>query len=171
MKVSLGADHAGFELKGRLSSLLTSLGHTVVDHGTDSAESVDYPDFAGLVAHDVASGNADRGLLVCGTGIGMAIAANKVNGARAANPASVEEAILSREHNDANVLCIGARFVDATVAEKILEAWLNSRFEGGRHIRRVEKIAAIEDREADERRPGTLEREFAGIEADADGSI
>ncbi|RIK09488.1 MAG: ribose 5-phosphate isomerase B [Acidobacteria bacterium] len=144
MIVALGADHAGAELKDRLAELLRREGHELIDRGTDSSESVDYPDFAEAVAADVSAGRADRGLLVCGTGIGMAMAANKIRGVRAANVRSVEEAELSRQHNDANILCLGARFIDPQVAEDVLNAWLKTDFEGGRHVRRVEKIGKLE---------------------------
>lgn len=143
--VAVGADHAGAGLKDQLADVLRRDGHEVIDSGTNSSESVDYPDFAAAVAADVAAGKADRGLLVCGTGIGMAITANKVRGVRAANVRSVEEAALSRQHNDANVLCLGARFIDPQVAEEALKVWLQTDFEGGRHERRVEKIGQVED--------------------------
>lgn len=146
MKVALGADHAGFGLKQRLSDLLVKNGHSVIDHGTNTSDSVDYPDFALEVANDVAEGRADRGLLVCGTGVGMAIAANKVNGVRAANVRTAEEAQLSRLHNNANVLCLGARFIDPCGAEDVLLTWMRTEFEGGRHEPRVEKITKIESR-------------------------
>lgn len=143
--VTVGADHAGVELKDRLAELLRRDGHELIDRGTNSTESVDYPDFAAAVASDVATGKAERGLLVCGTGVGMAITANKVRGVRAANVRTVEEAELSRQHNDANVLCLGARFIDPQVAEDVLTAWLQTDFEGGRHERRVEKIGQVEN--------------------------
>lgn len=146
MKVALGADHAGFGLKQRLSDLLVKNGHSVIDHGTNTSDSVDYPDFALEVANDVAEGRADRGLLVCGTGVGMAIAANKVNGVRAANVRTAEEAQLSRLHNNANVLCLGARFIEPCEAEDVLLTWMRTEFEGGRHEPRVEKITKIESR-------------------------
>lgn len=145
MIVTVGADHAGVELKDRLAELLRRDGHELIDRGTNSTESVDYPDFAAAVASDVATGKAERGLLVCGTGVGMAITANKVRGVRAANVRTVEEAELSRQHNDANVLCLGARFIDPQVAEDVLTAWLQTDFEGGRHERRVEKIGQVEN--------------------------
>jgi ribose 5-phosphate isomerase B len=144
MKISLGADHAGFALKEELKRYLAEKGVAVDDRGTHSAESVDYPDFAQQVGQQVSSKQADCGILVCGSGIGMAIAANKVTGVRAANVTSAEAARLSREHNDANVLTLGARLIDAQTAREIVDAWLNTTFAAGRHQRRVDKIAAME---------------------------
>src|SRR3954470_1161399 len=147
MKIAVGADHAGYELKEKLKQRLTQQGVQVVDEGTVSNESVDYPDFARKVGEDVVGKRADLGLLVCGSGIGMAIAANKVPGVRAANVSNVEEAGLSREHNDANVLSIGARFLDETKAWSIVDKFLHTEFAGGRHQRRVDKITEIERQE------------------------
>lgn len=144
MKIALGADHAGFELKQKVRTMLERQGHDVTDEGTVSTESVDYPDFARKVAHDVAEGRAEFGVLVCGSGIGMAITANKVAGVRAANVCNSVEAQLSREHNNANVVAIGARFMDEKRAEEIISTFLKTGFAGGRHERRVEKIAQIE---------------------------
>jgi len=140
MRIAVGADHAGFELKRHLAERLSAAGHEVLDHGTDSAESTDYPDFAHRVAASVASGQAERGLLVCGTGVGMAIGANRHRGVRAVSCSESFTARMSRRHNDANVLCIGSRVVGAAVAEDILEAFLATEFEGGRHARRVAKL-------------------------------
>lgn len=148
MKIALGADHAGFELKEKIKQHLTRKGFDVDDRGTNSSESVDYPDFARAVGEKVVGQNADRGILVCGTGIGMSIAANKVPGIRAANANSEVEAQLSREHNDANVLALGARLIDENTAVKIVDRWLNTGFMGGRHATRVDKITAIERDEA-----------------------
>jgi len=147
MKIALGADHAGFELKERIRQHLLKQGVEVKDQGTNSGESVDYPDFARLVGEEVARKNADWGILVCGSGIGMAMAANKVPGIRAAQATSELEAQLSREHNDANVLTVGARLSDEATALKIVDRWLQTPFAGGRHARRVEKIAALEREE------------------------
>lgn len=144
MKLALGSDHAGYELKERLKSWLKLQGIDVQDEGTRSTDSVDYPDFARKVGESVARREADLGLLVCGTGIGMAISANKVPGIRAANASSEFEAQMAREHNDANVLCVGARVVTEPEAEKIVDTWLHSTFAGGRHQQRVDKITAIE---------------------------
>lgn len=145
MKIALGADHAGFELKEKIKQKLVSSGLTVNDRGTNSTASVDYPDFAQAVADDVASKSSDLGILVCSTGIGMSIAANKVPGIRAAKVDTEFEAERSREHNDANVLTLGADTVSADEALKIVDKWLNTPFSNGeRHERRVKKIAAIE---------------------------
>ena len=142
--IALGADHAGFPLKEELKSWLIERGYEVVDCGTQSAESVDYPDYAAAVAGAVTAGKAGRGVLVCGTGLGMAMAANKVPGIRAAACTDVYTARLSREHNDANVLALGARITARDSAIEILESWLAAEFAGGRHARRVAKLAAIE---------------------------
>ncbi len=147
MKVSIGADHAGFELKEKIRKLLSEQGIEVADQGTHSAESVDYPDYARKVAEAVAGNGNQRGILVCGSGIGMAMAANKVHGIRAAHVTSEQEARLSREHNDANVLTLGGRVLDEATALRIVQIFLNTKFEGGRHQRRVEKIAALERNE------------------------
>ncbi len=144
MKIAMGADHAGFELKDKLARWLAAQGFEISDQGTHSAESVDYPDFARPVGELVAGHQADRGILVCGSGIGMAMAANKVPGVRAANVTTVNEAQLSREHNDANVLALGARLLDQATAQDIVKTWLETSFAGGRHQRRIDKIAAIE---------------------------
>ena len=145
MKISIASDHAGFEQKQALKSYLEEEGHEVTDRGPDSDERVDYPDFAALVAHDVAAGAAERGVLVCGTGIGMAVAANKVRGIRAANVTSPVFASLAREHNDANVVAVSGRFVDLATNREIVDAFLSTGFGGGRHAGRVEKIAALEN--------------------------
>ena len=148
MKIALGADHAGYELKEKLKQRLLQEGYQVDDRGTVSNESVDYPDFAKKVGEEVAARQADLGVLVCGSGIGMAIAANKVPGIRAANVSSEYEAQMSREHNNANVLAIGSRILDEQKAYSIVDKFLKTQFAGGRHERRVEKIAAIEREEA-----------------------
>jgi ribose 5-phosphate isomerase B len=142
--IALGADHAGFVLKEELKLWLTARGHEVLDFGTNSVEIVDYPDYAVLVAEAVTRGSAAQGVLVCGTGIGMAIAANKVRGARAAPCSDAEAARMSREHNDANILTLGARVLPREGAFGILETWLKTDFGGGRHSRRVEKLTALE---------------------------
>ena len=148
MKIALGADHAGFELKEKIKQYLLEKGITVDDRGTHSPQSVDYPDYAFRVAEEVAAGKADSGILVCGSGIGMSIAANKVHGVRAAHVTSEMEAQLSREHNDANVLTVGGRVLDEGTARKIVDRWLGTDFAGGRHQQRVEKITAIEREES-----------------------
>jgi len=147
MKISLGADHAGFELKEKIKKLLLQQGLEVSDQGTLSSEAVDYPDYARKVGEQVANHSADLGILVCGSGVGMAIAANKVPGVRAANVSSEYEAQLSREHNDANVLTLGARLISDQNAFLIVQKWLETPFVGGRHQRRVEKISQIEREE------------------------
>ncbi len=144
MKIAIGADHAGFELKNQLRDRLRAGGHQVEDAGTHSADSTDYPDYAGAVGRAVASGQAERGILVCGSGVGMSIAANKIRGVRAALGVSREEVSLTRAHNDANVLALGARFLDGAVAGDLVDTFLSTAFEGGRHARRVAKIAGLE---------------------------
>jgi ribose 5-phosphate isomerase B len=145
MRIRIGSDHAGFDQKQRLLEHLLAAGHEVTDVGTSDAEtSVDYPDFALAVARAVASGEADFGVLVCGTGIGMSIAANKVAGVRAANVTSPEFARLAREHNDANVVTVSARFVPVQENEAIVDAFLAQPFGGDRHAKRVAKITAAE---------------------------
>ena len=144
MKIAIGADHAGFALKEKLRARLVQEGHEVVDYGTNSADSCDYPDYAQAVGREVGAGRTDRGILVCSTGIGMAIAANKIDGVRAAPAQSEDEVRLTREHNDANVLTIGAKYLDDVHAESLIDVFLNTEFTGGRHARRVAKIAQLE---------------------------
>jgi len=144
MKIAIGADHAGFALKEELLTSLQAKGLEVVDYGTHSSESTDYPDYASAVAHAVARGEADCGLLVCSTGVGMSMAANKVEGVRAALAFSADEVELTRRHNDANVLTMGARYNNLQQAEELVEVFLKTPFEGGRHQRRVDKIASLE---------------------------
>ena len=147
MKIAIGADHAGFELKEKIKARLEQQGLEVEDEGTGSTDSVDYPDFARKVGESVAGKKADLGVLVCGSGIGMAIAANKVPGIRAANVSTEYEAEKSREHNDANVVTVGARILDEQKAFSIVDTFLRTPFAGGRHQQRVDKIAAIERQE------------------------
>jgi ribose 5-phosphate isomerase B len=144
VKIALGADHRGFALKENLRAFLQKAGYQTVDLGTESEESVDYPDFAMRVGQAVASGQADQGIAVCWSGNGMMIAANKVKGVRAALALNPEMAQLAREHNDANILTLAAKYVSAAEAMKIVEAWLKTSFAGGRHTRRVEKIKEAE---------------------------
>lgn len=144
MKIALAADHAGFEEKEKLKSELDSLGVEYTDMGTDSDASVDYPDFARKVAEAVAKGDYERGILLCGSGAGMAIAANKVPGIRSAVAWNEEIARLSREHNNTNVLALAARFTADYEIKNIVKAWLDTEFDAGRHERRVEKITKIE---------------------------
>jgi len=140
MRIALGADHAGFALKEALKAHAASLGHEVVDLGTHSAESVDYPDFGKAVGEAVAAGKAERGVAVCGTGIGIAIAANRVKGVRAGVPNDLFATRLMREHNDANVIAFGARLTATPLAEAMLDLFLATPFAGGRHERRVRKL-------------------------------
>ena len=144
MKIAMGADHAGFALKEKLRARLEQEGHEVEDFGTNSGESCDYPDFAQAVGREVAQGRTDRGILVCSTGIGMAMAANKVEGVRAAPAQSEDEVRMTREHNDANVLTLGAKYLDEARAGALIDTFLNTEFTGGRHARRVAKIAQLE---------------------------
>jgi ribose 5-phosphate isomerase B len=140
MKVAIGADHAGFEEKEKVKQVLDEIGVEYIDLGTNSDESVDYPDYAKKVGEAVAQGEAEQGILVCGSGTGMAISANKVHGVRAAVAWNEEIARLARQHNNANVLALSGRHVSAEDNEKILKAWFDAEFEGGRHERRVGKI-------------------------------
>ncbi len=143
-KIAIACDHRGFALKESLVAALTSKGFQMKDFGTDSDTSCDYPDFGVRAARAVAKGECDRGIVICHTGIGMSIIANKVVGVRASLCATVEAAKLAREHNDANVLALGAGFVTPDLAEKICSVWLETGFEGGRHERRAQKIAGYE---------------------------
>lgn len=144
MKIAIAADHAGFALKEQLRQRLAGEGHEVVDFGTGSLESCDYPDFARPVGLEVAGGSAARGILVCSTGIGMAMAANKIDGVRAAPAQSEDEVRFTREHNDANVLTLGAKYMDENRAMELIDLFLKTEFAGGRHARRVAKIAELE---------------------------
>jgi len=143
-RIALAADHAGYEEKEIIKKTLDELGVEYVDMGTDSSDSVDYPDYARKVAEAVSKGAFEQGLLVCGSGTGMAIAANKVKGVRAAVAWNEDIARLARQHNDANVLALPARFMSDDEAGKVLKAWFAADFEGGRHAKRVEKITEIE---------------------------
>ena len=140
MKIAMGADHGGVHLKDELAEQLRAAGHEVVDCGTNGTDSVDYPDFAHQVAQRVASEQVDRGILVCGTGQGMAMAANKVPGVRAGVVSDTFSARMIAEHNDARILCLGARVVGPSLASEIVQSYLGASFEGGRHARRVGKI-------------------------------
>jgi ribose 5-phosphate isomerase B len=144
LRIAIGSDHAGFRLKQDVLEFAKELGHEVSDKGTTGTDSVDYPDFARDVCAAITGGQADLGILVCGTGLGMAIAANKVPGIRAVTCSDTFSARCSREHNDANVLCMGERVIGAGVARDVVAAWLAASFLGGRHQRRVDKIAQIE---------------------------
>jgi ribose 5-phosphate isomerase B len=144
MNIVIGCDHRGVEIKRRLLPLLRSMGHDVLDIGSDGAESVDYPDYAYEVGKRVGSGERERGLLICGTGTGMCMAANKVRHVRAAACQDVLTAEMSRRHNDANVLCLSADLLGEDQMMQMIRIWLETPFEGGRHARRVDKIAKIE---------------------------
>lgn len=143
MRIAVGADHAGYGLKQALADHLRSIGHDVTDCGTHTGDRVDYPDFGAAVGRAVSGGDADLGLCVCGSGNGIAMAANKVAGVRAAVAYDVTSARLARAHNDANVLCIGERLTGADVAREALDAWLEAAFEGGRHQARVNKLDGL----------------------------
>lgn len=145
MKLSIGSDHAGYDLKKQIFEYLQKEGHVVIDQGTYNKDSVDYPDFAKGVVKDVQDNEADYGILVCYTGIGMSMAANKARGIRAALVGKVEDAVLTREHNNANVLCLSAKNTSVEDAFEIVKAFLSTDFAGGRHERRVEKVMRFEN--------------------------
>lgn len=142
--IAIGSDHGGFELKNHIVKYLEEKGYDVKDYGVYNEDSVDYPDCAKPVCEAVMSGEAERGILLCGTGIGISIAANKHKGIRAALCSDVYSAVMSRQHNNANILCMGGRVLGRELAFMITDAWLETEFEGGRHIRRIEKIHEIE---------------------------
>ena len=144
MKIAIGSDHRGWEVKRRLISLLQQEGHAVTDFGPETRDSVDYPEFAFRVGEAIRSGAVERGILICGTGIGMTIAANKVPGVRAAPCHDSITAEMSRRHNDANVLCLSADLLGEELIERMVRLWLSTDFEGGRHARRVDKIVKHE---------------------------
>ncbi len=144
MRIAVGSDHRGYHVRPRVIRFLESLGHEVIDVGATTSDPVDYPDVAEQVARRVSQGEVDRGILICGTGLGMCIAANKVPGIRAAACHDDLTAEMSRRHNDANVLCLSADLLGERLIDHMIEIWLNTPFEGGRHARRVEKIAALE---------------------------
>lgn len=149
MKIAMGADHGGYRLKDVIKPFIEQLGHEVIDHGCDCSDSVDYPDYAIPVCDDVVSGKADRGILICGTGIGMTIAANKVPGIRCALVHDLFSAKATREHNDSNVLAMGERVIGPGVALEIVKIWLETEFSNGeRHKNRVGKVKALEDKYA-----------------------
>jgi ribose 5-phosphate isomerase B len=144
--IAIGCDHAGVQLKATIKELLASRGLDVKDFGTNDEASVDYPDYAEMVGGAVVRGEAERGILICGTGVGISISANKIEGVRAALCADTFTARMSREHNDANVLCLGARVLGAGLALDVVAAWLDAEFAGGRHQRRIDKISALDAR-------------------------
>ncbi len=143
MKIAISADHAGFELKKILIIKLKESGHTVNDYGTNSTDSIDYPDYAYAAAKSIADGDNELGVIICGSGVGVSITANKVKGIRAANCFNSEMASLARQHNNANVICLGARFLTEVQASEMVDTFITTEFEGGRHERRVEKIHSL----------------------------
>lgn len=145
MKIGIGNDHSGFEMKQEIIKFLQEMGHEVIDHGTYDTERCDYPIYGEKVGRAVASGEVDRGILICGTGLGISLAANKVRGVRAVVCSEPCTARLSRQHNDANVLAFGARIVGIEMAKMIVQTWLDAEFEGGRHKRRVDMIMDIQE--------------------------
>lgn len=144
-RIAIGSDHAGFEAKEQAKREIEHLGLEVEDKGTNSLQSVDYPDFGAAVGRAVAAGEVDRGVVICGSGIGISIAANKVPGVRAALCWNEETAKLARQHNDANVLCIGARFIPADEAARMIRVFMETEFDGGRHAERVEKLTKLDE--------------------------
>lgn len=146
MLVAVGSDHAGLELKLDIVSVLKELGHEYIDYGTDTPLSVDYPDFGEKVSEAVSAAKVDRGILICGTGIGMSMVANKVSGIRAALCNDLFSARMSRLHNDANILVLGGRIIGKDLAKEIVRTWLSTPFEGGRHLNRLRKITLIEEK-------------------------
>lgn len=146
MKIAIGCDHVGYELKKRVTDHLTEKGYEVVDFGTDSTERTDYPIYGERAANAVASGECDRGIVICGTGIGISISANKVKGIRCVVCSEPYSALLSRQHNDTNMLAFGSRVVGGDLALMIVDAWLSGEYEGGRHARRVQMISEIENK-------------------------
>ena len=144
MKIVVGSDHAAYELKEAIKEKLTAEGHEVIDVGCDSPESVDYPKYGHAVGRTVASGEAERGIAVCGSGIGISIACNKVPGIRAALCTSVEMAEMCRRHNNANVVCMGARMISQDLAFDIIDKWMTTEFEGGKHLRRINEIEDLD---------------------------
>jgi len=147
MRIAVGSDHRGVAMRSKIVDLLKRLGQEVVDVGTDEDTAVDYPDVAAAVANRVSDGEVERGILICGTGLGMSIVANKFPGVRAAPVHDDLTAELSRRHNDLNVLCLSGDILGEKLVDRLVEIWLDTPFEGGRHARRVDKIAAMEDRD------------------------
>ena len=146
MRIAVGSDHRGVGMRAKLAELLVRLGQEVVDVGCHGTEPVDYPDIAALVGHKVAAGEVDRGILICGSGLGMCIAANKIRGVRAAPCYDDVTAELSRRHNDLNVLCLSGDMLGDRLVDRLVEIWLNTPFDGGRHARRLAKVAELEAR-------------------------
>jgi ribose 5-phosphate isomerase B len=157
MRIAIGSDHRGYAAKQRIKALLLEMGAKLTDHGTESGESCDYPDIGLAVAEDVIQGRAERGILFCGSGIGMSITANKVRGIRAALCHDELTAQMARRHNDANILCLPADLVGDALMQNIVRVWLQTDFEGGRHLRRVNKIIAYEQNHNPPRSPDQTE--------------
>lgn len=147
MRIALGSDHGGLELKNHLVEYLKSKGHEVIDHGTYTKDSCDYPDYAYPAALSIKNGEADYAIVICTTGIGVSIVANKVKGVRCSLVTNVEDAVLTKEHNNSNCLALGAKNVSFELARDIVDAWLNAEFAGGRHLNRINKIKVVEDEE------------------------
>jgi ribose 5-phosphate isomerase B len=145
MKIAVASDHRGTEVKSKILEMIRGMGYDALDYGPEGNESVDYPDFAGKVAESISKTEVDRGVLICGTGIGMCMVANKFNGVRAASVWDDLTAQMSRLHNDANVLCLSADLIGEQSVDRMIDIWLKTEFEGGRHARRVEKITQIEE--------------------------
>lgn len=143
MKIAIGCDHAGYELKEKVKAKMTAAGHEMIDVGTDSTESVDYPKYGHAVGRAVASGEVERGIAICGSGIGISIACNKVPGVRAALCTSTEMAEMCRRHNNANVICMGARMISEELAFAMVDTWMTTEFEGGKHERRINELDDI----------------------------
>ena len=143
MKIAIGCDHAGYELKEKVKAKMAAAGHEMIDVGTDSNESVDYPKFGHAVGRTVADGSAERGIAICGSGIGISIACNKVPGIRAALCTSTEMAEMCRRHNNANVICMGARMISEELAYAMIDTWMTTEFEGGKHERRINELDDI----------------------------
>lgn len=148
MLIAIGSDHAGFEMKTEIISVLKELGHEYIDYGTDTPQSVDYPDFGEKVSDAVSTGKTERGILICGTGIGMSIVANKFPNIRASLCNELFSAKMSRLHNDANILVLGGRIIGKDLAKEIVRTWMTTPFEGGRHANRLKKITLIEEKTA-----------------------
>ena len=148
MKIAIASDHRGYVIKGKILALIAELGHEASDMGTDSSDSVDYPDYGAKVAQAVSQGTVDRGILICGTGMGMCITANKFPGVRACTCHDDLTAEMSRRHNDANVLCLSADLLGDELIDRMIRIWLSTEFEGGRHARRVDKITRYENRDS-----------------------
>ena len=147
MKIAIASDHTGVELKSEIIKYLKELGHEVSDFGTNSAESIDYPIYGKKVSEEISKGNYDGGVLICGTGIGISLAANKVKGIRAAVCSEPYSAKLSKQHNNSNIIAFGARVIGVDLAKMIVKEWIEAKFEGGRHLKRVELISKIENGE------------------------